>query len=248
MEFECGRPRSRGNRVATTTGVQYITKTVKTIRGMEARTRTKLEQEGWEFVSQTQGTVRSELTFRRLKPPMPWKLLGIGGGLVGLLITLSLVMSALGGKEEPTSSAEAASTPTASQATPTTSQVTPTEASTPSALTVTAAPVATPITVDELLAKLNSAKMGGMKVGDRFELTGELFESKYWMTGVNGEFVVMLKAQGGAQDLSVFVDKKKTAGWRDGEKVHMVVEMGEATMKGETTDGWLRVVSAEIVP
>lgn len=58
----------------------------------------------------------------------------------------------------------------------------------------------------------------------------------------------MLKAQGGAADLSVFVDKKKTAGWRDSEKVHMVVEMGEATMKGETTDGWLRAVSAEIVP
>lgn len=64
--------------------------------------------------------------------------------------------------------------------------MTPTAASTPSALTVTAAAVATPITVDELLDKLNSAKMGGMKVGDRFKLTGELFESKYWMTGVNG--------------------------------------------------------------
>lgn len=236
--------------MTTTTAEKYESRSVKTVRGMEARTRTKLEQEGWEFVSQTQGTLRSELTFRRPKPPTPWKLLGISGGVVGLLIVVSLVMSALGGEEEPVSSAEIASTPSTSQATPvpTVSQATPAEASTPSASSVTAAAVATPITVDELLDKLNSAKMGGMNVGDRFELTGELFESRFWMTGVNGEFVVMLKAQGGDQDLSVFVDKKKTADWRDGEKVHMVVEMGEATINGETTDGWLRAVSAEIVP
>jgi hypothetical protein len=90
--------------------------------------------------------------------------------------------------------------------------------------------------------------MGGIKVGDRFRLNGELFMSDLWMTGATGEYTVMLKAQGGAQDLSVFVDKSKTAGWRDGKKVHMIVEMGEATINGETTDGWVRAVSADILP
>ena len=52
----------------TVTSVKYETRSAKTVRGMEARTRAKLEKEGWEFVSQTQGTVRSELTFRRPKP------------------------------------------------------------------------------------------------------------------------------------------------------------------------------------
>jgi hypothetical protein len=68
------------------------------------------------------------------------------------------------------------------------------------------------------------------------------------MTGAAGEFTVMLKAQGGSQDLSVFVDESEAAGWRDGTKVQMIVEMGEATIKGETTDGWLRALSVETIP
>jgi hypothetical protein len=108
--------------------------------------------------------------------------------------------------------------------------------------------VVTAITVDELLDKLNSARMGGIKIGDRFRLTGELFMSDLWMTGAAGEFTVMLKAQGGSQDLSVFVDESEAAGWRDGTKVQMIVEMGEATIKGETTDGWLRALSVETIP
>lgn len=58
----------------------------------------------------------------------------------------------------------------------------------------------------------------------------------------------MLKAQGGAQDLSVFVDESYAAGWRDGTKVQMVVESGEATIDGETTEGWLGVVSVDTIP
>jgi hypothetical protein len=72
--------------------------------------------------------------------------------------------------------------------------------------------------------------------------------SEFWMTGVTGEFTVMLKAQGGAQDLSVFVDESDAAGWRDGTKVQMVVESGEATINGETTEGWLRAVSVDTIP
>ncbi|MCY7403411.1 MAG: hypothetical protein LH475_02040 [Cryobacterium sp.] len=60
------------------------------------------------------------------------------------------------------------------------------------------------------------------------------------MTGASGDFFVMLKAQGGAQDLSVFVDESDAAGWQDRTKVEMIVEMVGATINGETTNGWLR--------
>jgi hypothetical protein len=104
------------------------------------------------------------------------------------------------------------------------------------------------ITVDELLNKLNSAGMGGVEVGDQFRLTGELFMSDLWMTGAAGEYTVMLKAQGGAQDLSVFVDESEAAGWSDGTKVQMIVESVEATIDGETTEGWLKAQSVKTVP
>ncbi|KIA74377.1 hypothetical protein ANMWB30_09500 [Arthrobacter sp. MWB30] len=243
--------------MSTAVNVKYMTRTVKTVRGMEARTRAKLEQEGWEFVSQTQGTLRTEMTFRKPQAPVPWKLFAIGGGVVGVLIIVALVMGALEGGEKPAAPVEAAPTQTASQGAPVAAQEAPSPSVAPSSATPSALPpsaaaavpaVATPITVDELLDMLNSAKMGGMKVGDRFELTGELVTSEYWTTGVNGEFFIYLKAKGGTNDIMVFIDQKATTGWRDGQKVHMVVEMGLATMKGETTDGWLRAVSAEIVP
>lgn len=72
--------------------------------------------------------------------------------------------------------------------------------------------------------------------------------SEFWATGAAGEYTVLLKAQGGAQDLLVFVDESDTSGWTNGTQVEMVVESVEATINGETTDGWLRVVSATVAP
>lgn len=232
------------------TDVKYVTRNVKMVRGLETRTIAKLEQEGWQFVSQTQGPLRTELTFRKPQPPMPWKMLAVGGGVVGALIIGALIMSSLDGGEKSVPSVEAAPPETTSQKAPASAQQAPSHPATPATLApaATGPVVATPITVDELLDKLNSAKMGGAKVGDRFELTGELVTPEYWMIGAAGEFNVLLKAKGGADDLMVFIDKKATTTWRDGQKVHMVVEMGEATVNGETTDGWLRAVSAEMVP
>lgn len=227
------------------TAVQYETRSVKTIRGLETRTRAKLEKEGWEFVSQTQGTVRSELNFRRPKPNIPWKLIGIGGGVVALLLILLLSINALGGGDNASDSAATSPSP---------SQIATTEASAPSAEptpaepTPAAAPLVTDITVDELLDALNSAAMGGIRVGDQFRLTGELFMSDLWYTGLTGDFTVMLKAQGGAQDLSVFVDESDAAGWQDGTQVEMIVEMVEATINGDTTDGWLEAQTVRTIP
>lgn len=227
------------------TDVKYVTRSAKTVRGMEARTRTKLENEGWEFVSQTQGKVSSELNFRKPAPKTPWLVLGIIGGVLILLFAVIIVMSALTGGDD--SPAEVAPTPTQ------TAVASSSPAPSPSVeLTRTPTPEApvqpvTDTTVDALLDQLNSADMGGIQVGDRFRFTGELFMSDLWFTGAAGEYSVLLKAYGGAQDLMVFVDESEAAQWTDGTQVEMVVESVEVTINGETSDGWLRVVSATAI-
>lgn len=130
--------------MTTATGVKYETRSVKTVRGLEARTRAKLEKEGWEFVSQEQGTVRSELTFRRPKPETPWKLIGAGGGLLALLVVGSLIASAFGGDGSSNSSAEAPPTPTPSLVVETQAQTAPTEATGPAEATTPSAEPPTP--------------------------------------------------------------------------------------------------------
>ncbi|QDG66578.1 hypothetical protein NIBR502772_10460 [Pseudarthrobacter sp. NIBRBAC000502772] len=133
--------------MTTATGVKYETRSVKTVRGLEARTRAKLEKEGWEFVSQEQGTVRSELTFRRPKPETPWKLVGAGGGLLALLFVGSLIASAFGGGGSSNSSAEALPSPTPSLVVETQAQTAPTEATVPAEATTPSAEPPTPAPV-----------------------------------------------------------------------------------------------------
>lgn len=48
--------------------VQYEFESVRTIRGREASTIAKWRDDGWELDAQNQGTLRTELTFRRVKP------------------------------------------------------------------------------------------------------------------------------------------------------------------------------------
>src|SRR3954449_12606009 len=106
-------------------------------------------------------------------------------------------------------------------------------------------PTVTDITVDRLLDKLNSANMGGVKLGDQFRLTAELFEDDAWGVGATGEYSVELKAKGGKDDLLVFVDQSDAAGWHNGTEVDMVVRVEERTVNGETSGGWLNAVSVE---
>ena len=103
---------------------------------------------------------------------------------------------------------------------------------------------ATETMVDELLDRLNSADMGGMQTGDHFRFTGELVMSQMWYTGATGDFVVLFKAHGGADDLMVLVHESDAAGWTDGTRLTMTVVNVAIELDGEATDGWLRMVSA----
>lgn len=125
------------------------------------------------------------------------------------------------------------------------SSATPSATAPASADPTTVDPDVKDITVDKLLDQLNAGKS---TVGDKYRLTGELFESDAWGTGASGEYTVMLKAKGGADDLMVFVNESDAADWQDGTKVEMVVENVKITIGGDTTDGWLRAKAVKTLP
>jgi hypothetical protein len=223
-------------------GVRYELQTVKALRGTEGRSTAKWQKEGWELVDQSAGALHSTLTFRRPKPPLPLRQLLIGGAVALVLAGIIGVGALLEGDGDDKDSRASNSTSVATEQSDSPSSPVATErAENPPAQV-------TDTTVDELLDALNSAGMGGITNGDQFRLTAELFESDAWGTGASGDFVVFLKAKGGADDLPVFVDESDAKGWQNGTRVQMVVEAEEATINGEASDGWLRARSAETVP
>jgi len=105
-------------------GAEYTTRTVRTFRAMEDRTRAKLAGEGWEFVGRTDAPMlRSELTFRRVKKRVPrWAF--VGGASVAAVAILAIVLGSVaeGHRSIPTSDSArvvAAATPTPAVETPT---------------------------------------------------------------------------------------------------------------------------------
>ena len=239
--------------------VRYEVKSVKAMRGTESRSIAKWQAQGWELVSQDSATLHTTLNFRKVKPPLPMRKIVIGGLVLAALFAVLGVMAALEDNSEKgspsASGAKVTPTPVATTATEVT--VTPTPEATPTT-TPDATPTGVPgqpaeamdgpltvTTVDALLDRLNAGSSGGIKVGDRFRITGELIESDLWFVGATGEYSVMLKAKEGRQDLPVFVDQSLTTGWDDGTRVEMVVKIVERTINGETTDGWLLVKSVK---
>jgi Bacterial TSP3 repeat len=64
----------------------YEFKSVRTMRGREARTLAKWPNEGWELVTQSQGRLRTKMTFRRVKPKSRRRVVAVSGGLIMLLV------------------------------------------------------------------------------------------------------------------------------------------------------------------
>jgi Domain of unknown function (DUF4839) len=73
-----------GNRQADDT-VQHEFKSVQALRGRENGAKTKWQNQGWEFVSEDRGKLRTELNFRRVKPKtLASHLLNLAASLGGL--------------------------------------------------------------------------------------------------------------------------------------------------------------------
>ena len=219
--------------------VQYEFNSVQALRGRESSAKAKWQDQGWEFVSENRGTLRTELKFRRVKPktfgaylvsfvaavrrlqPKTQLVLVAAGALIVVAGIIGVVVGTQSGGDTPN--------PSAAQTTASTAP--------PAERTVT------DLTVDELVDKLNR---GEIKLGDQFRMTAELVGSDFWTTGASGDFFVMLKTKEGS-DLEVFIDESDANGWQDGTKVEMVVKMVEVTINGETMEGFLKAQSAKTI-
>jgi hypothetical protein len=127
---------------------QYEFKDVRPVRGTEARTIAKWQKDGWELFTQSKGTLRTEMTFRRVKPKTlgayfrkfasqsyvafrrfdpktQHRLLAVSGGLVLLLVIVGVVVGVQGGggTSEPTASTIKATTSPSEQPSEEPSQV-----------------------------------------------------------------------------------------------------------------------------
>lgn len=174
-------------------GVRHEFKSVKALRGTEGRSIAKWQQQGWELVSQDASTLHTTLNFRKVKPPLPMRQLVVGGVAVAVLLGILGVGAAMEGKGDSNGEATAKSTPrpVVSTTPPATEEATPEltkPAPTPTQRADAPDGPLTNTTVDALLDRLNAGSSGGIKLGDRFRITGELFEDDAWGVGATGEY------------------------------------------------------------
>ena len=81
--------------MTTDADVEYETKTVRAVRGMESRTIKKWEGDGWELVTHTPGKLQTELTFRRPKPKSRRLLWIVGGGAFALILATVITIGVI---------------------------------------------------------------------------------------------------------------------------------------------------------
>lgn len=91
-------------------GLKYEHKTIKAVRGTEARSIAKWEQQGWELDAQKPGTLRTELVFRKPKEPFPFKPLAALGAIIVVLF-IGLVISSILEEDDSEPAAAPAQTP-----------------------------------------------------------------------------------------------------------------------------------------
>ncbi|WP_228678961.1 hypothetical protein [Streptomyces pseudogriseolus] len=77
--------------------IRYEHKTVQTVRGTDGLVISKMQKDGWEFVEQSQGTLRSTPTFRRPRKPVPWRMVGVAAA--GLAILAAMIGTAVAREE-----------------------------------------------------------------------------------------------------------------------------------------------------
>jgi hypothetical protein len=94
--------------------VRYEMKTVHSIRGLEGKTRSKMEQDGWELVQQNQGALRSRLVFRRPKKTLPRTTLIVSGSVVAVAVIGTTIGAITEGDPAPVETATAIARPEAS--------------------------------------------------------------------------------------------------------------------------------------
>ncbi|GAA3957204.1 DUF4839 domain-containing protein [Actinoplanes auranticolor] len=97
--------------------IRYKYTTVRAVRGTDSLVISRMQKDGWEFVDQEPGMIRSTLSFRRLKKPVPWRLLGVGAAVLAVVAVAGVVAAALGDEGGKTDS-ETKAAPATMTATP----------------------------------------------------------------------------------------------------------------------------------
>jgi hypothetical protein len=128
--------------------IRYEYKTVQTVRGTDGLVISKMQKDDWEFVEQSQGTLRSSLTFRRPKKPLPWPVIGAAAAGVVILAIVIGTATALSDGDEKKDEAAKPTTAASEKA-----SVTPT----PTAADPAAVEVITPENSPEFAALLKTA-------------------------------------------------------------------------------------------
>src|SRR4051794_35444573 len=125
---------------------QYELQTVRVIRGTEGKTIAKWLKDGWELDAQSQGSMlRTELTFRRVKPKTPWRLLAVAGAVIAFVLLIGVITETRGGGSSSESTDAAAVSSEQTEAPP------------PAATTFEATP--TQPAADEILTAENNAEL-----------------------------------------------------------------------------------------
>lgn len=93
--------------------IRYEYTTVRAVRGTDGLVISKMQKDGWEFVDQAPGMLRSTLNFRRPKKPVPWRLIGAGAAVLAVVVIAGVVAAALGsgdGRDDGTTAGSATTT------------------------------------------------------------------------------------------------------------------------------------------
>lgn len=82
--------------------IRYEHKTVRTVRGTDSLVISTMQKEGWEVVDRAQGTLRSTLTFRRPKKPVPWPLIGAAAAVAVIVAAVIGIGAAFSDEDKST--------------------------------------------------------------------------------------------------------------------------------------------------
>lgn len=170
---------------------QFEQRVVKVVRGRERITKTKLENQGWEFVGQSTGTLRTEMTFRRPNPKsllaklaagwasfrtLPSKAQAVIAAVAGVAVVALIVAVAV------SSNGDKNTTPTAgthSTATASPNSETPPSSSNPTPSTTTPEPPQSSSDTDEPITVKNNQEFASIAKVDYCSDEVAAFASKY---------------------------------------------------------------------
>lgn len=153
-------------------GTQYETKTVRVVRGLEARTIAKWQGQGWEFVSQSPGRLKTDIVIRRPKKKLPNGLYAAVAA-VALLLFAVVGFGALSEQDDTDASSEPTTTSNAR------GEVTSSSGNSSAATSSVAGQDTTPAEPAVLTPKSNADLASILKLGDYCDSSIEKFAKKY---------------------------------------------------------------------